>query len=328
MLSALQNRKIFEQILQHNMAEKSPLSPEMRARTPDANGQTEASWFLHLDTFHKSVEVVRRVVVGVYSDGFIHAGNFAYLSIVALFAFCSVAAAIAGSFGQTAAGMNLIEGFFQTLPPGAATALRGPIESAMQARTGPLLWLSALVGLWTTASLIEAFRDILHRAYGTPAIRNFLHYRLGSLLVIFVSVFLTMVAFSAQVLLGAFEESVYRLFPAAQRAAAYFAWGRIIPFLVLFITIYMIFRGLTPRKYRDRIYPKWPGAALVSLWWLGCSAMVPIFVSQLANYDLTYGSLAGVMIALIFFYLIGLGMVSGAQLNAALANAEENGLKE
>ena len=47
----------------------------------------------------------------------------------------------------------------------------------------------------------------------------------------------------------------------------------------------------------------------------------------MANYDLAYGSLAGVMVALIFFYLVGLGMVTGAQLNAALANATENGLK-
>jgi membrane protein len=34
------------------------------------------------------------------------------------------------------------------------------------------------------------------------------------------------------------------------------------------------------------------------------------------------------MVALIFFYLIGLGMVTGAQLNAALANAHENGLRQ
>jgi membrane protein len=66
---------------------------------------------------------------------------------------------------------------------------------------------------------------------------------------------------------------------------------------------------------------------LVSLWWLGCTMVLPWFVSSMTNYDLTYGSLAGVMIALIFFYLIGLGMVTGAQLNAALANATENGLR-
>jgi membrane protein len=55
--------------------------------------------------------------------------------------------------------------------------------------------------------------------------------------------------------------------------------------------------------------------------------VLPWFVSSITNYDLTYGSLAGVMITLIFFYLVGLGMVTGAQLNAALANATENGLK-
>ena len=64
------------------------------------------------------------------------------------------------------------------------------------------------------------------------------------------------------------------------------------------------------------------------MWWLGCTMVLPAFVSEMAHYDLTYGSLAGIMVALIFFYLIGLGMVMGAQLNAALANARENGLKD
>jgi membrane protein len=64
------------------------------------------------------------------------------------------------------------------------------------------------------------------------------------------------------------------------------------------------------------------------MWWLGLTALLPVFLSSVSNYDLTYGSLAGVMVALIFFYLIGLGLVTGAQLNAALANAHENGLKQ
>jgi membrane protein len=53
-----------------------------------------------------------------------------------------------------------------------------------------------------------------------------------------------------------------------------------------------------------------------------------MFLSSVSNYDLAYGSLAGVMLALIFFYLIGLGLVTGAQLNAALANAHKNGLRQ
>jgi membrane protein len=289
--------------------------------------ESEAEWFRHLDIIDKAREVVRRTVVGVYSEGFVQSGNFAYLSLVALFAFCIVAAAIAGALGQTQSGLALIEAFFQTVPPGVAAALKGPVESAMQARSGPVLWLSAIVSLWTTASLIESFRDVLNSAYGTARQRYFWEYRLGSLVAIIGGVVLAMIAFSAQVLIAGIEDLVYRYIPAAEHAAGYFAWGRIVPFLALFIAIYVVFRGLTPRAYRGRSYPKWPGAALVSLWWLGCTAILPLFLAKVAHYDLTYGSIAGVMVALIFFYLIGLGMVSGAQLNAALANAGGNGLR-
>ncbi len=302
------------------MHEPSPLSPEARAQLSAVEPESEASRFAHQSALRQSYEIIRRVTVGVYSDGFIHAGNFAYLSLVALFSFCIVAAAIAGAFGQTQSGIGMIEAFFQTVPPSAADALRGPVESAMQARTGPLLWFSAAVSLWTTASLMEAFRDVLNRAYGTSPSRHFWQYRLGSLLAIIVAVVLAMTAFSAQLLVSTIEDLVYRYIPAAQQASGYFAWGRIVPFLGLFLAIYVVFRGLTPRQYRAKQFPKWPGAALVSLWWLGCTAVLPIFLATISNYNLTYGSLAGVMIALIFFYLIGLGMVTGAQLNAALAN--------
>ena len=46
---------------------------------------------------------------------------------------------------------------------------------------------------------------------------------------------------------------------------------------------------------------------------------LPWVLRALFHYDLTYGSLAGVMIALFFFWLVGLGLVVGAELNAALA---------
>lgn len=311
------------------MSEISPLSPEARAQLPATKlaHESEAKWFARLGLPGQVIEVIKRVSVGVYSDGFIHAGNFAYLSLVSLFAFCVVAAAIAGAFGQTESGLALIEAFFRTVPPSVTNALQGPIESAMTARSGPLLWLSAAVSLWTAASLIEAFRDVLYRSYGATPSRAFWHYRLGSLGAIVASVILAMIAFSAQVLVTAAENLVYMYIPTAQTVSSYFAWGRIIPFVTLFVAIYVIFAGLTPSKYRSPDYPKWPGPALVSLWWLGLTALLPVFLSSVSNYDLAYGSLAGVMVALIFFYLIGLGLVTGAQLNAALANAHENGLK-
>jgi membrane protein len=53
------------------------------------------------------------------------------------------------------------------------------------------------------------------------------------------------------------------------------------------------------------------------------SVALPWVLRSLFHYDLTYGSLAGVMIALFFFWLVGLGLVVGAELNAALAESPE-----
>jgi membrane protein len=79
--------------------------------------------------------------------------------------------------------------------------LRGPIEEVLTARTGPLLWFGAIVGLWTAASFIETIRDILRRAYGVkycaPVSGNIGWRR--SILMILGAVMLLMIAFAADV---------------------------------------------------------------------------------------------------------------------------------
>ena len=97
----------------------------------------------------------------------------------------------------------------------------------------------------------------------------------------------------------------------------------VVPGLVLFGSVYFVFVSLTPRKYRRIQCSKWPGAAFVAAWWLATSALLPVVLSHVGNYNLTYGSLASVIIALIFFFVIGLGVVIGAELNAALAETPE-----
>ncbi|QJB69529.1 YihY/virulence factor BrkB family protein [Parasphingorhabdus halotolerans] len=304
------------------MSEHSPLSPEGRRRNPDKAKKAASHAAENLadeNTFNQIRSVVERTAVGVYTDGFTFSGNFAYLALLAVFSFFIVAAAIAGSFGDTAAGAEIVDAFLRTVPPSVANALRDPVSDAMAARTGPLLWLSAAVGLWTTASLIETIREILHRAYGVTAQRAFWEYRLGSIGLIIVSVILAMLSLSMQFLIAGVGEFIDGYFPSVETASFWLAISRALPFFILFGTLYMLFRLLTPRNYRSPHYPKWPGAVFISVWWLVITGILPLFLKYAANYKLTYGSLAGVMITLIFFYLIGLGMVIGAQLNAALA---------
>lgn len=273
-------------------------------------------------------EVVKRVAIGVYTDGFIHAGNLAYLALMTVFPFVIVAAAVARLFGQTEGGVQAVGALLQTMPHDVADVLRKPISDVLHARSGNLLWLGGLVGLWTTGSFIETIRDILRRAYGVTAGAPFWEYRLGSIGLIVASVILMLISFSASILLSSVEQFVRTALPYADDVLGLLALFRIVPGLILFGSIYFIFVSLTPRRYRRMQCRKWPGAAFVTLWWLGTTALMPVALSSLGSYDLTYGSLAGVIIALIFFFVIGLGVVIGAQLNAALAEPPEPSVKE
>jgi membrane protein len=271
--------------------------------------------------------VVKRVAVDTFNEGFTYAGNLAYLSLVTLFPFVIVAAAIAQLVGRSSEGIRTLEAFLQTVPPDVAEVLRKPASDVLQARTGNLLWFGAIVGLWTTAGFIETLRGILRQAYGVQSSTPFWRYRLGAIGMIVASVILAMAAFSFQVILTGVEQFIYKLLPWASQAQAIVALTKFAPALALFGALYILFYSLTPSRFRHSKCPKWPGAAFTTLWWLFVTAMLPRMLSTLGSYDLTYGSLAGVMIALIFFYLIGLGMVAGAELNAALAETPPNGVE-
>ena len=80
-------------------------------------------------------------------------------------------------------------------------------------------------------------------------------------------------------------------------------------------------------RYRKLGCRKWPGALFITAWWLATVEILPLMLGLLGGYSLTYGSLAGVMIALIFFFVVGLGVVIGAELNAALAESGATALK-
>ncbi len=300
----------------------SDLSPEARRCSQSISGKARSLATENLaneNLAEQAVTVTHRTAVGVYYDGFTFAGNFAYLSMLAVFSFFIVSATIIGSFGQTAQGTELVEAFLATVPPSVAAVLHDPINDAMTARTGPLLWFSAAVGLWTTTSLIETIREILHNAYGVEAQRAFWEYRLTSIALIILSVFFAMFALSMQFVLAGITEFLGEHIPFLEGDSLWLSLSNTIPFLTLFATLYLLFRLLTPRAYRPRAYPKWPGAVFISGWWLLITGLLPVVLKYASTYQLTYGSLAGVIITLIFFYLVGLGMVIGAELNAALA---------
>lgn len=268
-------------------------------------------------------EVLRRVFIGTFNDGFIHAGNLAYMAVLTIFPFFITGAAAFSLIGEEGERAAMINAVLTALPPVVAEVIAPVARSVVEARSGWFLWAGGLVGLWTVGSLVETIRDILRRAYGTRATQAFWKYRLFSTGIILAAVLLLMLSLIAQILIGAAQEFISVWLPEFNNWISNLALSRLVPTLGLFLSIYLLFYTLTPAAYRKRRYPKWPGALLVTAWWVAVTVALPPLLRTVFSYDLTYGSLAGFMIALFFFWLVGLGMVMGAELNASLAETPE-----
>ncbi|MEP2735199.1 MAG: YihY/virulence factor BrkB family protein [Erythrobacter sp.] len=269
----------------------------------------------------KAMPVVQRTAVRTWDDGFIHAGNLAYLSMLAIFPFFILGAALFPLFGSAAFQTAMIDTVLTATTP-TVREIVGPVaRSTVEADTGWLIWVGAAAGLWTLSSLIESIRDIMRRAYDTRLAYPYWQSRLFSIAVILVAVLLMMVSLFAQVAIGTAQQAIASWSPQLLDSLEGLQLSRIVPALGLFISLYLVFLTLTPSAYRVRAYPKWPGALATTLWWLFVTTVMPMVVSQVVTYNLIYGSLAGIMLVLFFFWLVGLGLVMGAELNASLADA-------
>ena len=271
-----------------------------------------------------SWQVVRRTAVGTFNDGFIHAGNLAYLAMFSIFPFFILGAALFSLIGEESERAATINAVLFAMPPVVGNVIEPVARDVVAARNGWLLWLGALVALWTVSSLIETIRDILRRAYGTRMTRAFWTYRLLSAGIIIGAVVLLMLSLISQVIIGTASQVIDAYFPALADTVATLQLTRIVPVVGLYFSLYLLFYTLTPKRYRSRQYPKWPGVFLTTVWWAMVTSALPPLLRSFFSYDMTYGSLAGMMITLFFFWLVGLGVVIGAEFNAALAETPED----
>jgi membrane protein len=259
-------------------------------------------------------QIVGGMVGGFWEDdGFILSGHLAYLSLLAVFPFFIFIVWLAGRFGRTDEGVAAIAAFLASVPANVAAALREPIAQVTGQQSQGLLTIGILVALWTAGSVIETVRVVIHKAYNVPTGRPFWQYRLQSFVLVIGSALILLAAMSAQFALAGLDEL---LRSKVSIVAAFDNLRRWMTPVALFLALVGLHRALTPRRVEPTLH--WPGALFTALAWIGIATVLPQVLSHYSTYDITYGSLAGVMITLLFFYLIGAAFVLGSQLNAAI----------
>jgi len=78
-----------------------------------------------------------------------------------------------------------------------------------------------------------------------------------------------------------------------------------------------VYRFGPAREDSDRPWGAW-GVILTTIVWIGSSALFALYVSEVASYDASYGSLGGVVVLLLWLYIAAFVVLLGAELNAEL----------
>lgn len=280
-----------------------------------------------LITAQRLAAALRTALASLWQQGFAHAGNLAYLALLTVLPVIALVVSAAGAIGRTGVGARFVATVLAAVPPDVANLLEAPARQIIERpASGSLVTLGILLVLWTITSYAEAVRDVIHRAHGVEKRLPVWRYRLLSLLVVLGGVLLMLAALSGQLLLTGIETFMRALLPMGADRVAALGFNRLLPTALLFIGLALAFFGLTPRHLR-RLPWLWPGALLTTLLWIGATMAMPAALALVQGNSIAYGSLSGVIVTLLFFWVLGLGLVFGAHFNAALAKASQSRLR-
>lgn len=249
------------------------------------------------------------------NDGSAMAGFIAFSGLLSLFPFLIFATTLTGIMFGGEQPDEIIESLFEIAPEHVAQTLEPVVVEVLSKQSGEILTVSALFAIWVASSAVEAFRIAFDRAYAVPDPRNFFENRALAIMLVFIGAVVA-------ALLGVtilFSPLILRFFEAVllvrvPPVASYFTY---VFGVLVFIGFLMIMHRVLPGR-RLKGARLWPGVLVSTLLWVAFAAGFSIYLSFTPAYTVIYGTLAGVIITLMFFYLTGAVIIYGAEVNAAL----------
>ena len=267
-------------------------------------------------------QIVWQAIVHLVEDGgMTYAGHIAFMTLFSLFPFLIFLTTLAAQLGQSVAAREFIQMSLEAFPKEVREAIRPAIEQVISLRSTGLMTVSILASLWAVSSGLEALREALNHAYGVAEPRPFWLCRLQSL--IFTIVFsVCIIAVMIILVIGPVVWSyVAPLLKVEWRGGLSIEIGRyILAVLLLYVTVAVLYRWLPSRHLPRR--EVLPGAGITVVLWLAMASLFSLYLQNLTRFTVTYGSLGGIVVTLMFFYMSGLIFIFGAELNSARRRGE------
>ncbi|MEM6933565.1 MAG: YihY/virulence factor BrkB family protein [Pseudomonadota bacterium] len=248
-----------------------------------------------------------------HDQGTVLAGYMAYAAMLAGMPFLIFATAMTGIVIGPSYGEEATRALFDAVPDHVAQTIRPVFEQVMGQRRGDIALLSLLGTIWAASNGVESIRVGLDRAYDIRKPRNWFVRRLiaiGFVIVGFVTFSLLAVLIIFAPLMFVIAEG-YMGFQVPNTAGP-IRWTAGAAVLILFF--WLMHRILPSRNMRGmRVLPGI--LTSVVIWGIIASAL-SIYLKYAPSYQITYGTLAGVIVTLLFFYLTGISIIFGGEVNA------------
>ncbi|HJV45026.1 MAG TPA: YihY/virulence factor BrkB family protein [Bacillota bacterium] len=191
------------------------------------------------------------------------------------------------------------------------------IRSILDVKRSGLLSFGILITLWSSSSGMDSMVKAINRAYRIREERSYIRSKLLSISLTFGMI---LAIFSALVLTVFGERIEYYLHTYLHLPETSIFISNTFRWIVNLAILTLMFLGLyyiapnTCLRCKDVI----PGAIFAALGWLFASLIFSYYVNHFGNFTETYGSLGGVIIMMIWFYLTALILIVGGVLNSVI----------
>jgi membrane protein len=269
--------------------------------------------------------VLKRTVAEFRDDNLTDwAAALTYYAVLSIFPALIVLVSILGLAGDSAT--NAVLDNINELGPGPAQdIISGAIKqiAASQGTAGVAFVVGLLAALWSASGYVGAFSRASNIVYEMDEGRPF--WKLRPLQIGMTLILLLLVAVSAiaVVISGPLAQEVGKLFGLEGTAITVFnivKWPVIV--LVLMTMLAILYYGAPNVRHPGF---RWitPGGVLAVLLWIVASAGFAFYVSNFSSYNKTYGSLAGVIVFLVWLWISNVAVLLGAEMNAELERGRE-----